>query len=162
MREDEFFLDPSRLTMACGLAGYDRTQFKMELADKWDIQRNKTSRYGVVAVERQQHPQEPSAYLIQTLGRIAEVTEERLASASESERAAFRRRIRSLVEDVPTCPTSAISTTRSATPPERHARGRMRGRSSWPTAARTASLSLNGEDIDHRCGRDRNWCPRIS
>ena len=48
VREDEFFLDPSRLTLACGQSGYDGTQFKLELADKWDIQLNKTSRNTVL------------------------------------------------------------------------------------------------------------------
>jgi arginine decarboxylase len=28
MREDEFYLDPTRMTLVCGTAGFDGTQFK--------------------------------------------------------------------------------------------------------------------------------------
>ncbi len=44
MREDEFFLDPTRMTLVCGTAGFDGTQFKGLLASRYDIQLNKTSR----------------------------------------------------------------------------------------------------------------------
>ncbi|HET7537081.1 MAG TPA: hypothetical protein VFJ90_11535, partial [Candidatus Didemnitutus sp.] len=41
---DEFFLDPTRVTLLCGRAGVDGTQFKGILASEYDIQINKTSR----------------------------------------------------------------------------------------------------------------------
>jgi arginine decarboxylase len=44
MHEDEFCLDPTRMTLVCGTAGFDGTQFKNLLADEYDIQFNKTSR----------------------------------------------------------------------------------------------------------------------
>ena len=44
LREDEFVLDPTRLTLVCGTAGFDGTQFKGLLAAEYDIQLNKTSR----------------------------------------------------------------------------------------------------------------------
>ena len=47
-REDEFILDPTRLTLVCGTAGYDGTQFKDLLAAEYDIQLNKTSRNWVL------------------------------------------------------------------------------------------------------------------
>ena len=152
VREDEFFLDPSRLTLACGLAGYDGTQFKLELADKWDIQLNKTSRNTVLLQSNINNTRSSSAYLIETLGRIAEVTEERQRSASESERAAFQRRVRSLVEDVPDLPDfshfhdafrdSAQSATRE---------GRMREAFFLAYRGQDCEyLSLKGEDIDRR------------
>ena len=34
MKEDEFCLDPTRMTLVCGTAGYDGTQFKGLLASR--------------------------------------------------------------------------------------------------------------------------------
>src|SRR6266478_2344740 len=48
MQRDEFFLDPTRLTLVCGTAGFDGTQFKGLLASKYSIQLNKTSRNSVL------------------------------------------------------------------------------------------------------------------
>src|SRR5258707_4113706 len=48
VQEDEFFLDPTRLTLVCGTAGYDGTSFKNLLASKYNIQLNKTSRNSVL------------------------------------------------------------------------------------------------------------------
>src|SRR5262245_35101787 len=45
---DEFYLDPTRMTLLCGTAGYDGTQFKAILASEHDIQINKTSRNSVL------------------------------------------------------------------------------------------------------------------
>jgi len=39
---DEFVLDPTRITLLCGSAGFDGTQFKGLLASRFDIQLNKT------------------------------------------------------------------------------------------------------------------------
>src|SRR5438067_9537673 len=39
---DEFVLDPTRITLLCGSAGFDGTSFKGLLASKFDIQLNKT------------------------------------------------------------------------------------------------------------------------
>ena len=48
VREDEFFLDPTRMTLVCGTAGFDGTSFKGLLASKYNIQLNKTSRNSVL------------------------------------------------------------------------------------------------------------------
>ena len=48
IREDEFTLDPTRMTLVCGTAGFDGTQFKGLLASQYDIQLNKTSRNSVL------------------------------------------------------------------------------------------------------------------
>ena len=57
-REDEFILDPTRLTLLCGTAGYDGTQFKNLLAAEYEIQLNKTSRNcDPAADQHQQHAQ---------------------------------------------------------------------------------------------------------
>ena len=48
LREDEFALDVTRLTLVCGSAGFDGTQFKNLFAADYDIQLNKTSRNSVL------------------------------------------------------------------------------------------------------------------
>ena len=56
--EDEFYLDPTRMTLVCGTAGFDGTQFKGLLANRFNIQINKTSRNSRPApVQHQQHAQ---------------------------------------------------------------------------------------------------------
>src|SRR5215470_37564 len=48
LRDDEFALDVTRLTLVCGCAGFDGTQFKNMLSADYDIQLNKTSRNSVL------------------------------------------------------------------------------------------------------------------
>src|SRR5262249_290091 len=48
IQDDEFCLDPTRMTLVCGTAGFDGTQFKGILANKYNIQLNKTSRNSVL------------------------------------------------------------------------------------------------------------------
>src|SRR5260370_16997450 len=43
LKDDEFCLDPTRLTMVCGTAGFDGTQFKGILANRYGIQVNRPS-----------------------------------------------------------------------------------------------------------------------
>ena len=59
---DEFYLDPTRITLLCGAAGYDGSQFKALLASEHDIQINKTSRNSVLGPDQhQQHAERPRA-----------------------------------------------------------------------------------------------------
>ena len=48
LQDDEFCLDPTRMTLVCGTAGFDGTQFKGILANRYGIQVNKTSRNSVL------------------------------------------------------------------------------------------------------------------
>ena len=48
MRNDEFYLDPTRMTLVCGTAAFDGTHFQGLLASEYDIQLNKTSRNSVL------------------------------------------------------------------------------------------------------------------
>jgi len=58
LREDEFALDATRLTLVCGSGGFDGTQFKNLLAADYDIQLNKTSRNSVLLqTNHKQHSQ---------------------------------------------------------------------------------------------------------
>jgi len=104
MREDEFYLDPTRMTLVCGTAGFDGTQFKGLLANEYDIQLNKTSRNSVLLQSNINNTRSDVAQLIRVLVEIARGIESRLASGGEAERAAFEARVKSLMTDVPDLP----------------------------------------------------------
>jgi len=101
---DEFALDPTRLTITCGAAGYDGTKFKNLLANDFDIQLNKTSRNSVLIQTNINNTRSDAAHLISVLARIAAEADKRQNSASHEERAAFASRVRDLVTDVPDLP----------------------------------------------------------
>ena len=102
--EDEFALDPTRLTLFCGTAGYDGTEFKNLLSDKFDIQINKTSRNTVLFQSNINNSRSATAYLIETLVKLSRQIDTRLSRASKDEKAAFAARVKSLTEDVPDLP----------------------------------------------------------
>jgi arginine decarboxylase len=104
MREDEFYLDPTRMTLVCGTAGFDGTQFKGLLASKYDIQLNKTSRNSVLLQSNINNTRSDVAHLIRVLVEIARNIEDGLAAGGEAERAAFEARVKSLMTDVPDLP----------------------------------------------------------
>ncbi len=104
VQEDEFFLDPTRMTLVCGTAGYDGTQFKGLLAAKYNIQMNKTSRNSVLLQSNINNTRSDVALLIKVLLEISQDIEARLAEGGESERAAFAARVKSLMTDVPDLP----------------------------------------------------------
>ena len=70
MREDEFSLDPTRMTLVCGTAGFDGTQFKGLLASDYDIQLNKTSRNSVLLQININNTRSDVAQLIRVLVEI--------------------------------------------------------------------------------------------
>ncbi|HET6370250.1 MAG TPA: decarboxylase, partial [Nitrospiria bacterium] len=102
--EDEFFLDPTRITLLCGNAGYDGTEFKALLSSEYDIQINKTSRNSVLIQININNTRSDLAHLIKALADMARAIEKRLQEGGETARAAFQARVKSLVEDVPDLP----------------------------------------------------------
>jgi arginine decarboxylase len=104
LREDEFALDVTRLTLVCGTAGYDGTQFKSLLADEYDIQLNKTSRNTVLLQTNINNTRSDIAQLIRVLVKISEKIEKRLADGGRQVRDAFESRVNSLMQDVPDLP----------------------------------------------------------
>jgi arginine decarboxylase len=104
MHEDEFCLDPTRMTLVCGTAGYDGTQFKKLMADEYDIQFNKTSRNSVLLQSNINNTRSDVAQLIRVLLKICKEIEQRLARGGENGRKAFAARVKSLMEDVPDLP----------------------------------------------------------
>ncbi|MCA3457703.1 MAG: decarboxylase [Rhodobacter sp.] len=104
MREDEFYLDPTRMTMVCGTAGFDGTQFKGILADRFDIQVNKTSRNSVLLQSNINNTRSDIAHLVRVLMEISTEIEGRLADSGAVGQEAFARRTKSLMTDVPDLP----------------------------------------------------------
>ena len=101
---DEFALDPTRLTITCGAAGFDGTQFKNLLASKFDIQLNKTSRNSILIQTNINNTRGDAAHLIGVLARISAEVEQRQNSAGEDERETFKARVADLVTNVPDLP----------------------------------------------------------
>ncbi|MBZ9654838.1 decarboxylase [Phyllobacterium lublinensis] len=104
MREDEFYLDPTRMTLVCGTAGFDGTQFKGLLASTYDIQLNKTSRNSVLLQSNINNTRSDIAHLVRVLVEICHAIEKRLADGGEAEQTAFKARVKSLMTDVPDLP----------------------------------------------------------
>ncbi|KQU50203.1 decarboxylase [Bosea sp. Leaf344] len=104
MREDEFYLDPTRMTLVCGTAGFDGTQFKGLLANKYQIQLNKTSRNSVLLQSNINNTRSDIAHLIRVLVEISRGIEDELAGGGEAVQQAFKARVKSLMDDVPDLP----------------------------------------------------------
>jgi arginine decarboxylase len=104
VQEDEFFLDPTRMTLVCGSAGYDGTSFKNLLVSKYNIQLNKTSRNSVLLQSNINNTRSDIALLIKVLLEVSQQIEAELAEGGESARTAFAARVKSLMEDVPDLP----------------------------------------------------------
>ncbi len=104
MHEDEFCLDPTRMTLVCGTAGFDGTQFKKLLAEEFDIQLNKTSRNSVLLQSNINNTRSDVAQLVRVLLQICQNLEKDLARGGENARATFEARVKSLMEDVPNLP----------------------------------------------------------
>lgn len=104
LKDDEFALDVTRLTLVCGTAGLDGTQFKNMLAADYDIQLNKTSRNSVLLQTNINNTRSDVAHLIKSLVEISEKIEKALGQASKEERETFSTRVKSLMEDVPDLP----------------------------------------------------------
>src|SRR5207342_247298 len=101
---DEFALDPTRITLLCGAAGFDGSQFKGLLAEKFDIQINKTSRNSVLVQTNINNPHSDTALLVKALADLSRQIDAQLANDSQGGRKAFDARVKSLVVDVPDLP----------------------------------------------------------
>lgn len=105
LREDEFALDATRLTLVCGRAGFDGTQFKNLLASDYDIQLNKTSRNSVLLQTNINNTRSDIAHLIRVLVEISQKIEKQLQQGGAEVQQTFAARVRSLMEDVPDLPS---------------------------------------------------------
>jgi arginine decarboxylase len=150
--EDEFFLDPTRVTLLCGKAGFDGSQFKALLASDYDIQINKTSRNSVLVQININNTKSDMAHLIKALADIARDIDNRLEEGGDAERAAFAARVKSLVEDVPDLPDfsefhNAFRDTANSATKEGHIRAAFY---MAYDAANREYVKLHSDDIDKR------------
>jgi arginine decarboxylase len=104
LKEDEFCLDPTRLTLVCGTAAFDGTQFKGLLATRYGIQVNKTSRNSVLIQSNINNTRSDVAHLIRVLAEISNEIERDLAQGGVNAIKAFDARVKSLMTDVPDLP----------------------------------------------------------
>ena len=152
MRDDEFCLDPTRITLVCGTAGFDGTQFKNLLANDYNIQLNKTSRNSVLLQSNINNTRSDVAHLIRVLMEISRDIDERLRQRGDGEKSAFAARVKSLMTDVPDLPNfscfhDAFRKDSGANTPEGDIRG---GFYSAYNAAGCEHIRLNDKEIDRR------------
>jgi arginine/lysine/ornithine decarboxylase len=104
LQDDEFCLDPTRMTLVCGTAGFDGTQFKGILASEYGIQVNKTSRNSVLLQSNINNTRSDVAHLIRVLAEIAGEVDRGLTQGGANAKKAFEARVKSLMTDVPDLP----------------------------------------------------------
>lgn len=103
--QDDFVLDPTRVTLAVGGTGWDGDTFKTDiLMDKYGIQINKTSRNTVLFMTNIGTTRSSVAYLIEVLVEIANELDDLLDDASRMEKLAFQNRVKNLTENYPPLP----------------------------------------------------------
>jgi arginine decarboxylase len=104
LHEDEFCLDPTRMTLVCGTAGFDGTQFKGILANRYGIQVNKTSRNSVLFQSNINNTRSDVAHLIRVLAEVSGEIDRALSQGGANDRKMFEARVKSLMTDVPDLP----------------------------------------------------------
>lgn len=102
---DEFVLDPTRLTLFIGRTGVDGDTFKKAyLMDRHGIQVNKTSRNTVLFMTNIGTTRSSVAHLIDALVDLASEFEERVEDASPFEKTAHEKAVESLTVQLPPLP----------------------------------------------------------
>ena len=103
--DDEFVLDPTRITLSIGRSGVDGDSFKNQyLMEKHGIQINKTSRNTVLFMTNIGTTRSSVAYLIEVLVDISKDLDQRQAAMSRQEKLAFQKKVAVLTEDAPPLP----------------------------------------------------------
>src|ERR1019366_5857049 len=91
---DEFVLDPSRITIYIGATGIDGDAFKRsQLMDRYGVQINKTSRNTVLFMTTRRTTRSSVAYLIEVLVAIASGLDAPVADLSPAEGATDERAV---------------------------------------------------------------------
>ncbi len=103
-QQDEFVLDPTRLTVDVGRTGMDGDQFKKMLMERFDIQINKTSRNTVLFMVHIGTSRGTAAHLVKVLTMVARELAEQQSQANRAGRALFEGRVHRLVEELPPLP----------------------------------------------------------
>jgi len=104
-KEDEFVLDPTKITLHIGKTGVDGDTFKNKyLMEKFDIQINKTSRNTVLFLTNIGTTRGSITYLINALLQITDELDAEFKALNQKEREIREQRIYSLTEEVPPLP----------------------------------------------------------
>lgn len=159
--EDEFALDPTRITLLCGDAGFDGTQFKGLLADRFDIQINKTSRNSVLVQININNTRGDAAHLIKALNDLSHDIENRLRREGSEGQNTFKERVRTLTVDVPDLPNfSAFHDSFRSNPASKTSEGHIRAAfyKAYDEAL-CEYVKLGSKEID---GRLKNGPPLVS
>ncbi|MGO9925652.1 MAG: aminotransferase class I/II-fold pyridoxal phosphate-dependent enzyme, partial [Mycobacterium sp.] len=97
--QDEFVLDPSRITLFIGPTGYDGDTFKrQQLMDRYGIQINKTSRNSVLFMTNIGTTRSSVAFLVEVLVNIARELDQDISEMSHGEREHFEQAVYRLTE----------------------------------------------------------------
>jgi arginine decarboxylase len=150
---DEFALDPTRLTLMCGTAGFDGTQFKGLLAEKFDIQINKTSRNTILLMTNINNTRSDIAYVIKVLADISRDLDGRLRNGRDTEeKQIFDARVKALCHDVPDLPNfSRFEDTFRSNPKSKTSEGDMRAAFYCAYEPENCEhIRLNSKEIDER------------
>ena len=103
--QDEFVLDPTKITLYIGKTGVDGDTFKNKyLMDKFNIQINKTSRNTVLFMTNIGTTRGSVTYLVNALLKIADELDDELKALNDKEREIRDKRIYSLTQEVPALP----------------------------------------------------------
>ena len=103
--QDEFMLDPTKITLFIGRTGIDGDTFKNKyLMDQYHIQINKTSRNTVLFMTNIGTTRGSVAYLTKVLLKIAKELDQEFESLNVREKELADSKIRSLTLDVPPLP----------------------------------------------------------
>ena len=102
---DEFVLDPTKVTLSVGKAGITGDAFKNSyLMDRFNIQVNKTSRNTVLFMTNIGTTRGSVTFLINALLQIADELDESMRSLNKREEEIAKKHINSLIKDVPPLP----------------------------------------------------------
>ncbi|MFA9390134.1 MAG: aminotransferase class I/II-fold pyridoxal phosphate-dependent enzyme [Prolixibacteraceae bacterium] len=102
---DEFVLDPTKITLYIGKTGIDGDTFKNKyLMDKFNIQINKTSRNTVLFMTNIGTTRGSVTYLITALLKIADELDDEFKALNNKEREIRNKKIHSLTNEVPPLP----------------------------------------------------------
>jgi len=100
-REDEFTLDPTRVTLEVGATGLDGDTLRHMLMDRYDIQINKTSRNTTLFMPNIGTTRGDIAYLVETLADISRRVEDNLSTESSAGLNRHAQQVDSLLEGPP-------------------------------------------------------------
>ncbi|GBQ89086.1 decarboxylase [Gluconobacter albidus] len=120
IKNDEFIIDPSRMTLSCGHAGFDGTTFKNILADKFNIQLNKTSRNSVLLQSNINNNRSDIALLIGVLNDISIDIENKFQKNGNEYKNNFQSSVDELIYNLPDLPNFSRFDDRYRDDPESH------------------------------------------